>query len=247
MKIQDFHKSNSYELTNLCVDTFKTHAISGEAVKYKISLDAFNQILKNEGAKSLFKGAGANILRAIAVFLGDVDLHRLCYSCMDKFDYGINQIWKLKEIYCANLTLIAPSLGSSLCELVLCLYLALVAVLHVLDFYTLLGFACHFALYKLGHFCYIGYLLSGCWPVFSCTIRRFRWGDSFRISFCQELLTLVHVVGGYGCSCPYVGGWLFAVRLLPLLRFGFRCACCCLRGYGRCHLFGCFSVTVGFW
>lgn len=39
---------------------------SGEAVKYKSSMDAFSQILKKEGAKSLFKGAGANILRAIA-------------------------------------------------------------------------------------------------------------------------------------------------------------------------------------
>ncbi|KAL4590163.1 hypothetical protein LXL04_003085 [Taraxacum kok-saghyz] len=28
MKMQDFHKTNSYELTNHCVDTFKTHAIS---------------------------------------------------------------------------------------------------------------------------------------------------------------------------------------------------------------------------
>lgn len=39
---------------------------SGEAVKYKSSLDAFSQIVKNEGSKSLFKGAGANILRAVA-------------------------------------------------------------------------------------------------------------------------------------------------------------------------------------
>lgn len=39
---------------------------SGEAVKYKNSFDAFSQILKQEGAKSLFKGAGANILRAVA-------------------------------------------------------------------------------------------------------------------------------------------------------------------------------------
>lgn len=39
---------------------------SGEAVKYSSSFDAFSQILKNEGAKSLFKGAGANILRAVA-------------------------------------------------------------------------------------------------------------------------------------------------------------------------------------
>ncbi|KAG6722636.1 hypothetical protein I3843_03G172800 [Carya illinoinensis] len=39
---------------------------SGEAVKYKSSLDAFRQIIKNEGPKSLFKGAGANILGAVA-------------------------------------------------------------------------------------------------------------------------------------------------------------------------------------
>lgn len=39
---------------------------SGQAVKYKNSLDAFNQIVAKEGTKSLFKGAGANILRAIA-------------------------------------------------------------------------------------------------------------------------------------------------------------------------------------
>ena len=30
--------------------------------KYKSSLDAFAQILKNEGARSLFKEAGVNIL-----------------------------------------------------------------------------------------------------------------------------------------------------------------------------------------
>ena len=39
---------------------------SGQAIKYKSSMDAFTKILQNEGAKSLFKGAGANILRAIA-------------------------------------------------------------------------------------------------------------------------------------------------------------------------------------
>ncbi|XP_020224546.1 ADP,ATP carrier protein 1, mitochondrial [Cajanus cajan] len=39
---------------------------SGEAVKYKSSFHAFSQIVKNEGSKSLFKGAGANILRAVA-------------------------------------------------------------------------------------------------------------------------------------------------------------------------------------
>ncbi|KAI0504930.1 hypothetical protein KFK09_015887 [Dendrobium nobile] len=55
-------------LASYPIDTVRRRMMmtSGEAVKYKSSLDAFNQILKNEGAKSLFKGAGANILRAVA-------------------------------------------------------------------------------------------------------------------------------------------------------------------------------------
>jgi solute carrier family 25 (adenine nucleotide translocator) protein 4/5/6/31 len=39
---------------------------SGEAVKYKGSMDAARQIIAKEGVKSLFKGAGANILRGVA-------------------------------------------------------------------------------------------------------------------------------------------------------------------------------------
>ena len=39
---------------------------SGEAVKYTSSIQCTSLILKNEGFKSLFKGAGANILRGIA-------------------------------------------------------------------------------------------------------------------------------------------------------------------------------------
>lgn len=39
---------------------------SGEAVKYNSSLHAFSEIVKKEGVASLFKGAGANILRAVA-------------------------------------------------------------------------------------------------------------------------------------------------------------------------------------
>jgi solute carrier family 25 (adenine nucleotide translocator) protein 4/5/6/31 len=39
---------------------------SGQAVKYKSSIDCGAQIIKNEGVKSLFKGAGANVLRGIA-------------------------------------------------------------------------------------------------------------------------------------------------------------------------------------
>lgn len=39
---------------------------SGQAVKYKGSFDAFKKIVAAEGVMSLFKGAGANILRGVA-------------------------------------------------------------------------------------------------------------------------------------------------------------------------------------
>lgn len=39
---------------------------SGEAVKYKSSLDAFAQIIKQEGTPALFRGAFANIIRGVA-------------------------------------------------------------------------------------------------------------------------------------------------------------------------------------
>ncbi|VUC28624.1 unnamed protein product [Clonostachys rosea] len=39
---------------------------SGEAVKYKNSFDAARQIIAKNGVKSLFNGAGANILRGVA-------------------------------------------------------------------------------------------------------------------------------------------------------------------------------------
>ncbi|RYP80804.1 hypothetical protein DL769_002274 [Monosporascus sp. CRB-8-3] len=39
---------------------------SGEAVKYKGTMDAARQIIAKEGVRSLFKGAGANILRGVA-------------------------------------------------------------------------------------------------------------------------------------------------------------------------------------
>ncbi|XP_057792506.1 ADP,ATP carrier protein 1, mitochondrial-like isoform X1 [Salvia miltiorrhiza] len=55
-------------LASYPIDTVRRRMMmtSGEAVKYRSSLDAFSQIVKKEGAKSLFKGAGANILRAVA-------------------------------------------------------------------------------------------------------------------------------------------------------------------------------------
>ncbi|KAM3287202.1 hypothetical protein P3S67_020632 [Capsicum chacoense] len=55
-------------LASYPIDTVRRRMMmtSGEAVKYKGSLDAFSQIMKKEGTKSLFKGASANILRAVA-------------------------------------------------------------------------------------------------------------------------------------------------------------------------------------
>ncbi|GJY50003.1 ADP,ATP carrier protein, mitochondrial [Tanacetum coccineum] len=60
--------TNGAGLASYPIDTVRRRMMmtSGEAVKYKSSLDAFTQILKKEGARSLFKGAGANILRAVA-------------------------------------------------------------------------------------------------------------------------------------------------------------------------------------
>lgn len=39
---------------------------SGEAVKYTSSMQALTQIIAKEGVASLFKGAGANVLRGVA-------------------------------------------------------------------------------------------------------------------------------------------------------------------------------------
>merc|ERR1712203_1284373 len=50
------------------IDTIRRRMMmtSGQAVKYKGSIDCTVQILKNEGAMSMMKGAGANILRGVA-------------------------------------------------------------------------------------------------------------------------------------------------------------------------------------
>ncbi|KAK1424891.1 hypothetical protein QVD17_20232 [Tagetes erecta] len=60
--------TNGAGVASYPIDTVRRRMMmtSGQAVKYKGSMDAFTQILKNEGPKSLFKGATANILRAIA-------------------------------------------------------------------------------------------------------------------------------------------------------------------------------------
>lgn len=50
------------------IDTIRRRMMmtSGQAVKYKGSVDCAVQILKNEGFMSMMKGAGANILRGVA-------------------------------------------------------------------------------------------------------------------------------------------------------------------------------------
>lgn len=50
------------------IDTIRRRMMmtSGTAVKYKGSVDCFQQVMKNEGFMSLMKGAGANILRGVA-------------------------------------------------------------------------------------------------------------------------------------------------------------------------------------
>jgi solute carrier family 25 (adenine nucleotide translocator) protein 4/5/6/31 len=55
-------------LASYPIDTIRRRMMmtSGEAVKYSSSMHAASVIVKNEGWKSLFKGAGANILRGIA-------------------------------------------------------------------------------------------------------------------------------------------------------------------------------------
>jgi hypothetical protein len=55
-------------LASYPIDTVRRRMMmtSGQAVKYKSSLHCFKEVVAKEGTKSLFKGAGANILRAVA-------------------------------------------------------------------------------------------------------------------------------------------------------------------------------------
>lgn len=55
-------------LASYPIDTVRRRMMmtSGTAVKYNGSIDCTKQVVANEGVKSLFKGAGANILRGVA-------------------------------------------------------------------------------------------------------------------------------------------------------------------------------------
>ncbi|GJY14234.1 NF-X1-type zinc finger protein NFXL1 [Tanacetum coccineum] len=105
--------TNSARLASYPIDIARRTMMmtSGKAVKYKSSMDALSQIIKNEGAKSLFKGVGANILRAIvdklqSIIFGnkygslkvigpDCMKHKPAYvqkTLLLRFDIGILQI-----------------------------------------------------------------------------------------------------------------------------------------------------------
>ncbi len=55
-------------LASYPIDTIRRRMMmtSGEAEKFSGSIDCFRKILAKEGVGSLFKGAGANILRGVA-------------------------------------------------------------------------------------------------------------------------------------------------------------------------------------
>mmetsp|Transcript_2256 Transcript_2256/g.5740 ORF Transcript_2256/g.5740 Transcript_2256/m.5740 type:complete len:311 (-) Transcript_2256:142-1074(-) len=55
-------------LASYPIDTVRRRMMmtSGQAVKYRSSMHCFSEVVAKEGTKSLFKGAGANILRAVA-------------------------------------------------------------------------------------------------------------------------------------------------------------------------------------
>jgi solute carrier family 25 (adenine nucleotide translocator) protein 4/5/6/31 len=55
-------------LASYPLDTIRRRMMmtSGQAEKYKSSIDCGMKIIAKEGVSSLFKGAGANILRAVA-------------------------------------------------------------------------------------------------------------------------------------------------------------------------------------
>lgn len=53
-------------MTPLVIDICRFVDFIVQAVKYKSSMDAGRQIIAAEGVRSLFKGAGANILRGVA-------------------------------------------------------------------------------------------------------------------------------------------------------------------------------------
>lgn len=65
------------------IDTVRRRMMmtSGAGVKYKGSMDCFQQVVKNEGFASLFKGAGANIMRG----MGGAAVLAMCDVLKEKY------------------------------------------------------------------------------------------------------------------------------------------------------------------
>merc|ERR1712071_271601 len=65
------------------IDTVRRRMMmtSGGGVKYNGSMDCFSQVVKNEGVGSLFKGAGANVMRGMggAAVLAFCDVFKDAY------------------------------------------------------------------------------------------------------------------------------------------------------------------------
>ncbi|KAJ3099409.1 ADP/ATP carrier protein [Phlyctochytrium bullatum] len=63
-----FGATNAAAFLSYPLDTVRRRMMmtSGQAVKYRSSFHAFSEIVAKEGPRSLFKGAGANVLRAVA-------------------------------------------------------------------------------------------------------------------------------------------------------------------------------------
>merc|ERR1712142_626221 len=70
------------------IDTVRRRMMmtSGGGVKYNGSIDCFAQVVKNEGVGSLFKGAGANIMRGMggAAVLAFCDVFKDAYIAWKK-------------------------------------------------------------------------------------------------------------------------------------------------------------------
>merc|ERR1712055_1193861 len=70
------------------IDTVRRRMMmtSGGGVKYNGSIDCFSQVVKNEGVGSLFKGAGANVMRGMggAAVLAFCDVFKDAYVSWKK-------------------------------------------------------------------------------------------------------------------------------------------------------------------
>lgn len=68
LSLSPFLSSRSPGLASYPIDTIRRRMMmtSGQAVKYSSSFACFQEIIAKEGMSSLFKGAGANVLRAVA-------------------------------------------------------------------------------------------------------------------------------------------------------------------------------------